>query len=425
MPKATYYWSNSDIAQLRRLHGAGETIDAIAQNMHRTVSAVRQRLYRMDLACTRPAAAVGTQTAEQIVEKVGEEHWKRIALQREKELRKMAEEKAATDQLVDAAAALAPKSYKTAPSKCRKVAEKDSTHHSALLLLSDQHIGKVTTPGQTLGFGGYNFDRFCRRMNRLEDTVKSIVTDHTRGQVDELVIAMLGDSIDGALTHGAEAAQINTLMSQFYAGSHVTAQFLRNLSPTFPSIRVVSCVGNHPRWQNQHKMPTKNRYSNLDMFFYAYTRALVRDVANIQWTLGTQPMEQFDIRGWPFYAFHGDVLRGGDRALGIPAHAIARFISTAAQLSGRRGELPPAYYLTGHLHRIMDLPHGNGAFIVNGGFPGIDEFGIAVGLTPADPQQVFSLVHEKYGLAATYKISLKHGDDTPHNYEIPGEFPIE
>jgi hypothetical protein len=126
-----------------------------------------------------------------------------------------------------------------------------SSPQSAVLMFSDTHVGAKVRAEQTLGFGEYSFDTFLRRLKRLEDSVGSILRDHTTTTISEMVIPMMGDMIDGALQHAAECGQVNTLFSQFYGAGHAISQFFLNLSEMVPLVKVHTCVGNHPRWGTQ------------------------------------------------------------------------------------------------------------------------------------------------------------------------------
>lgn len=351
-------------------------------------------------------------------------YWRKRATVAEHELANARIEKTATDILCEQIHELAPKSYQPPEFQVEKVllpSGKHSSGQSAVLLFSDQHIGAVVKPAQTLNLGNYNFELFLRRLKRLERSIFSILSDHTATAVPEIVIPMLGDCLDGALAHSAECGQENTMLQQFYSGGHAIAQFLRNLSTIAP-LRIYGCVGNHPRWQNQKKMPTKNRASNFDQLLYLYVQALTRDIPAIVWHLDEQPFATFEVQGYQFYCAHGDVLRGGDKALGLPAHAMGRMISTTTQLFTRAGRETPAYYCVGHLHRPISVPHAKGEIIVNGAFPGIDGYALSEFFNSAYPSQKFFLVHKKFGRSATYDLRLDLGDDTPHGYELPDKF---
>lgn len=323
--------------------------------------------------------------------------------------------------LCEQVASLAPKSYTALPPAPALKKQSHGKPQSAVLLFSDTHIGAVVKPDQTLGLGNYSFEIFLRRLARLEWSVGSILLDHTTTAVPEVVIPMLGDMMDGALEHSAEVGQLNTLLTQFYSAGHALAQFFRNLSRLAP-LRIYGTVGNHTRWGHQKKMPSKNRASNFDMLLYLYVQALVRDVKNIKFELNWQPFATFEVQGFSFYCAHGDNIRGGDKMLGIPNHALGRMVGTTTQLFSRAGRNTPDYFCLGHLHRGIELPHSKGQVIVNGAFPGIDGYALSEYFNSSHPMQKLFLVHPTYGRSACYDLRLDLGDATPHKYTLPGVF---
>lgn len=406
-------WTKKQVEQLKTLRTEGKTCREIAKILDRTPKAVEQAAARNHL----PAVEKPKLTPQDVF-------WREECHKLQKQVEKLTKGHTAVDVLVDEAVTLAPQSYSPSPTALLNITKGESSPQSAVLLLSDTHVGAVVRPNQTLNFGRYDFPTFLRRLKRLEDSVFSIMQDHTTTPISELVLPMLGDMIDGALTHSAEVGQVNTLFSQFYGAGHAIAQFLRNLSSLAPAIRVFTCVGNHPRWGTQKKMPTKNRFSNLDQFLYAYIAALVRDIPKIKIELNSQPMAEFQVQGFNFLAAHGDVLRGGDKALGIPAHAIGRAVSATAQLRAKTSRMPVNFYCYGHFHRSMELPHSLGQIVCNGGFPGVDEFGLAENFSAVPPIQKFFFVHPKFGRSACYDLDLSFAKTEGIPYEIPGEFSL-
>jgi len=740
-------WTLREIALL----GSNLSDIDVAEKTGRSAAAIRGKRQRL---ATKTGPDAKPTTFDEDKEQSKGEHWKREYDSLHLKYEKAVKAASVTETLVDMASDLAPKSYNARPSLVVKKKSAGSSQ-SAVLLLTDTHVGQVVDPDQTLGYGGYNFPTFLARLKFLEEGVSSIMRDHTTTKIDELVLCIGGDMIDGALNHGAEAKQKNTLFQQFYGAGHAIAQFIQNLAPQVPKIRIKTVVGNHcvdnlteiftrrgwlsgasvidsdeclgisldgkvawqpiksvvrearvdrmirlknrqfdfrgtehhrfyfrpkgmskmqearwseiadypheieipvagngagsgsgvpdeclelvaavltdgsicvensnvivyqklsneswvqeafeksgleftrrlrerlappeicgrpwkgspvthevsyrltsesartflsltgckkgelpewvwnltrlqferflhtlllgdgtgvntespvlygkskqwlgelqalcalhgwksilgcyqpnntnpnpqyrlslgqtkwvtlgcaalreyesgteetvwcvstesenffcrrggisyftgnTRWQNQHKMPTENRNSNLDHFLSAYVQALTKDIANVEWTLDKQPFAIFDVQGFVFHLSHGDHLRGGDKALGVPNHSVGRMISSTTQLLHKHGQVSPHYYLTGHLHRGIVLPHAKGSFIVNGGFPGLDCYGLMSGFSPVDPAQTFFFVHPKFGKTATYEISLKFAEvgGTPP-YEIPGGFDL-
>lgn len=339
----------------------------------------------------------------------------------------VSKQQTATEMLVEEITALAPTSYSSVPEVIRDKKRRGviNSPQSAVLLFSDTHVGAVIDPAQTGGHGLYNFDVFLNRLKYLEESVVSILEDHhlKSHPCPELVVCMLGDMLHGALGHSNEADQIYTKFEQYYGAGHAIAQFFRNLSPHFPKVRIHTAVGNHTRWDSQKKMPSVNRFSNLDMFLYAYVQALVRDIPNIEFNLNKQPVTEFEVQGFRFHGLHGDKIKGGDKSLGIPNHSIGRKISATTQLAAAAGTGAPHYYVMGHLHRSITLPHALGDVLINGGFPGVDNYALDEGFTPVKPSQRFFFVHPKFGATAGYPINLHHAADLGKRpYIIPNGF---
>jgi Calcineurin-like phosphoesterase len=421
---STKNWTLAELEQLKKLTAAGQTVKSMAAILGRSADAIYTKASKVGIQIKYSVAMMpSASSVKQDIEAQDEKYWKREFGSLNSKYQKLLKAENAVDRLVSNISELAPRSYSPSPA-AKTGARKRSGHpQAALLMLSDTHIGKQVSPDQTLTFGSYDFDTFMARLKYLEDSIISIVQNHVNTAVPELVVAMLGDMLDGTLTHSNEVGQVDPVFNQYYCGAHALAQFLRNLAPHFPKIRIYDVVGNHTRYQNQHRMPTKNRYSNFDKFLYALVRELVRDIPKIEWTLDAQPYQIFEVQGFTFFGAHGDTMRGGDKTLGVPNHAFGRLVSTATQLMNKYNRKAPNYYLVGHLHRDIVLPHATGSILVNGGFPGVDEFGLGEMFTPADPSQKFFFIHPQYGKTATYDISLKFAEPGKiPPYVIPAEF---
>lgn len=393
-----------------------------ATKLDRSFDSVDHKRRAMGIKIGKKAKVTKKTTVTEDLTARNETYWQRQFQSQNTKYETLLKEQTVIERLVAQIAALAPTSYSPLPVQYKSTRKSTSAPQSAVLQLSDTHIGKCVSATQTLSFGQYNFAVFMARLKFLEESVISIVKDHTTTAVPELVVAMLGDMLDGTLVHSNEAGQHDTIFAQFYAGSHAVAQFLRNIAPYFPLIRIYEVEGNHTRFQNQRRMPTKNRYSNFDKFFYALVRELVRNIKTIDWTLNPQPYKVFEVQNHSFFTAHGDTIRGGDKALGVPNHGMGRLVSTFTQMSNKYGLKAPNYYLTGHLHREIVLPHATGSIMVNGGFPGVDEYGLSEMFTPADPSQKLFFVHPTFGRTASYDIALKHAKVGKAPYSIPAEF---
>ncbi len=343
--------------------------------------------------------------------------WRRKALELDARVQRLEEERASCQLLYSAIKEFAPKSYKThiaAP----KIKQTGVKSQSAVLLFSDCHVGQEVRPGQTLGIGEYNQKIFLQRLSTLEASVLNILTRHTVAPIDELVVAVLGDLIDGNLDHGLVECTNVPLIQQIHVAAHAIAQFFARLSAVLPKIRIEAVVGNHGRWPGQKQMPVINRCSNLDFFTLLYAKALTRDCPRISWRLTEQPRAIFEVNGFRFLAFHGDEVRGGDYIFRLPIQGLGRFVSSLTQFRLASHQPPISHVLLGHFHRSFELPFVGGSIIANGSFVGPDELAVARSLPYTRPEQVVFLIHPEHGRTATYHVFLdRHSNTIP--YTLP------
>jgi hypothetical protein len=394
-------------AELKLLHNAKMTNAQIAARIGRTVSAVEHQRRGIDVTPTVESPA---------------DYWKDRFEEATKQIKKLKKQSTAVEVLVNEIQTIVPRAYSPIPQVSKRKSGKGSKGlpQTAHLILSDSHVGQIVEPKQTMGLGYYGPMQYLRRLKYVEDSVLGICSEHVTTEIDELVVSVLGDMIHGDLQHGNEAAHIMPIVDQCVVSAHSIAQFIRNCAPHFPKVRIKSVSGNHSRWGTQRKMPTVNRYSSFDTLVYHMAKALLTDIPNVTWDLDEQPFAFYDIYGFKFLAIHGDHLRGGDKALGIPAHALGRELSFNAQVFPKSHlKEAPDYYLSGHLHTPMELP---GNIIYNGGFPGTDNYSFSSRYLPSAPSQKLFLVHPKNGRSATWNLSISRGDERYKDaipYDIP------
>lgn len=138
---------------------------------------------------------------------------------------------------------------------------RDTDAESAVLLISDTHIGQIVSTEQTGGFGDYDVRRFLERLFFVEQSVREEINGERGRPADELVVFLLGDILHGALDHGAEREESLLLADQFIVAISALHQFLLRLAALPPRLRIYTVVGNHGRWPGQKRVPTVNRYS--------------------------------------------------------------------------------------------------------------------------------------------------------------------
>jgi hypothetical protein len=292
---------------------------------------------------------------------------------------------------------------------------------SAVLLMSDTHIGQVVSATQTNGFGSYNPRIFCERLHYLEGKVLEVLAQHSAG-IDELHVLLLGDMVHGGLNHGAEREDNCVIADQFQLAVWTLHQFLCALAFRIPSVQVHTVVGNHGRWPGQHKVPTKNRFSNLDHLVYASLQLSlkVHGLTNIAMHLNDAPRQVIEIKGSRFLAAHGDHLRGGDRQFGVPIHAMTRDVNATTQRFAANDDRGIDYFVCGDKHKSMSLPLARGEYIINGSMVGVDEF--AMSFCPGEAMQLLFGVDAKESKTWSYPIKVMHAPALPGcPYHVPDQ----
>jgi hypothetical protein len=278
---------------------------------------------------------------------------------------------------------------------------------SAVLLISDTHVGQVVSPTQTNGFGLYNPRIFCERLHYLQEKVIEVLGQCSAG-IDSLHVLILGDIVHGGLQHGAEKEDNCVIADQFQVAVWAFHQFFCNLAFRVPEIQVRTVVGNHGRWPGMKRMPTNNRFSNLDHLVYASLQLSlkVHGLSNIHVHLNDSPRQVIDIKGSRFLASHGDDLKGGDRQFGVPIHAATRQVNATTQRFAAANDRPVDYYVCGDKHKSITLPLARGEFIVNGSMVGTDEF--AMGFCPGEANQLLFGVDSVLRKTWSYPVKVAH-----------------
>jgi hypothetical protein len=303
-----------------------------------------------------------------------------------------------------------------------KLIPRSGSDEEAALVISDSHAGKEIEPRHTLGFGHYNARIFLDRLAFIESTVASLIQNNITSPITRLHILFLGDLIEGCLNHAEEIPNRLLVVDQIMIASFAFYQFIARLSRVVPEVVVRGLGGNHARWPNQKKVPTANRYSNFDQIVLGNVAGMLfaGGPDNVKMHLEEGAFQVFDILGWRFKIGHGDHLKGGDKALGIAAHAIGREINATTQRYNSIGEKAPDYYIVGDKHRRLLTETATGAYLVNGAFFADDEYALSSNFPPTRPKQLFFGIHKTHGQTWTYPLGLHHA---PALEELPYTMP--
>ena len=292
----------------------------------------------------------------------------------------------------DAAAALA---YKPVP-KPKK--HKGGDSEVAISLLSDFQLAKVT-PSYSSAVCEERVIQLASKVSKLTEIQRA---DHP---VNECRVYLLGDLIEGELIFPGQAYRIDASLFQqvMVDGPRILGDYLRFLLSIFPSVHVVSVVGNHGSLGGRARRDYHPE-SNADAMMYEATRIMLAAEERLTWTPTTSPGERLwwaadDVGQHRFFLFHGDQIRGGQ--FGFPWYGFGR------RLQGWQRITEFDYAVSGHFHTPVRGYYTGGIRHWGNGSTESDNTYAAENLAAAsDPSQWLLYVHPEQGVTAEYEVRL-------------------
>jgi hypothetical protein len=186
---------------------------------------------------------------------------------------------------------------------CHKVSVKQSVDGlSALICLSDLHFGEVIRVNDTIVF---DLAEANRRLDSIVD--QFIVAPELDGyNVDECVVLLAGDIIDGEMIYPAQAFETQGhAFNQVKDATLAIWTQLVKLAEKFPVVRVHCVPGNHGRTTKHHHQMT-----NWDNALYFGLQLMANMAAiNIEVHTPLQMWMDFKVRGWNVHARHIGVVQ--------------------------------------------------------------------------------------------------------------------
>lgn len=277
--------------------------------------------------------------------------------------------------------------------------------------LTDLHFGEIVDPNTIVGVNAYSPDIAANRVQYAWDTIRKMIADQPGG-VDELVIAVNGDTIGGQI-HPESTEYYAGVAIQMVAAAELLAQVIREAAGIVRKVRALGTVGNHPR--SKVKQPTGRELveSSWEYGMHRHVEALVSDLPNVEYEVASGYILDTKI-GPDQWAFsHGDAARGGGGALGIPAYALKRqhdanreWSLVIAEMTDAAASSVVKHSRYGHFHTyfywvagradigLMPSPKGTDSYVLNS----LGRYG--------SPMFVVEVVHPEHGVIAQRAIDL-------------------
>ncbi len=289
---------------------------------------------------------------------------------------------------------------------------REPTCDTAVLVISDCHIGQVVDPRELDATSAYNPAVYLNRLAQLETNVQEILQSHP---VEELVVLLAGDIVHGRLGHSLEDDLTLPVATQVDLALHSLTHVIGRLAAQVPKVKIHSVAGNHGRWPGTRKVPTDRRWSNLDTIVAQSLQALCEaTLPNVRFDERISSRRIVEVGDFRILLLHGDQLRGGPYAATGVQRELGRWLLRSAQ----QGQRAPDLLVAGDKHIAASLPVGFADALINGSFVGEDVF--AQNFNPSPPSQTLFFIRPDVGRTETHVIRLDKAsvlDQPPYQFK--------
>jgi len=282
------------------------------------------------------------------------------------------------------------------PYKLDKLKKGDGTT-TAILVCSDWHWEENVDPKTINGLNKYNPKIAAQRIKKVWQNAAMLI-DFARKftNIDELVIALLGDHITGYIH---EELMEDNWLSPTEAALQVQDHIMNGIHFLNKEVKpkriiIPTCHGNHGRTTKKMHIATSyaNSYEWL-MYNQLQWHCNQSNMPNVHWKISNGYHNWLNIQGHDIRMHHGDAIRyqGGVGGITIPVNkAIAAWNKT------RTADLD----IFGHYHTSKE----DAWWVSNGSLIGMNAFGISIKADFEEPSQSLVLMNKRRGKILTMRV---------------------
>jgi hypothetical protein len=265
--------------------------------------------------------------------------------------------------------------------------KKSKTPITALLHVTDWHIGHYVSVNETEGWGRFSWDIAQDRvMEQMLPRFKSWLDTQRSGYViNDICLLGTGDWVSGDIHPELRVTNEFPLPVQTAKAGDLFAHLGRELAAQCETLHVKEVGGdNHGRLTVKGQMAQKSQ-NNMGYLVYHIANASWRKTSNVKVEQNEAMKMLFTIGNTPFLAEHGDTVKSW---AGIPWYGIERELAREAtnRMFDNRGF---KYLVIGHFHKRFF-----GDIIVGGSLSGTDEYDRSCGRV-SPPTQTAMLVGKR------------------------------
>ncbi|MDD5589236.1 MAG: hypothetical protein PHP92_04230 [Candidatus Nanoarchaeia archaeon] len=280
------------------------------------------------------------------------------------------------------------------------ISPKASSHSSeatANMIMSDFHCEERVIKETVNDLNEYDLNiAKARAVKFFQNGLRLVEIERNGVRVDYLVLALLGDFINGYLHPGDEENnELSPTQSVLFMQDILISgiEFLIK-NGEFKKIYIVCKYGNHSRTGQLIKYETEYQ-NNFEWLMYHEIKKYFGKEKRVEFIIPISYLYYFDIYNYTIRYHHGDGVKynGGIGGLTIPLNkAIATWNKSKT----------PYLDCIGHYHTFFD----GGNFIANGSGIGYNNFAVKMKFSFEEPKQTFFLIDSKRGKTITCPIYL-------------------
>lgn len=262
------------------------------------------------------------------------------------------------EALVDSFKAVVKKLNKKAP-KRKKVKKSGKRKCTMEVMLSDLHYGKLTSK--------FNHQQARKCAQKMADVVGAEFERKSQNyNVESIVTLLMGDIIENASFHGIESfkgCEFGDAEQVEKAVHSIFNDYILPIAELDTKLTFICVTGNHDRNEQEKSFQSPGKY-NLTWIIYKMLEMLCQK-SGIKATFHIPEGINYvyKVYGDNVLVEHGDFIRGGMTRNSVMSHMSKR--------SEQLGEIIQFMRL-GHFHEYSVF--GRGKVIVNGSFPGDDDY---------------------------------------------------
>jgi predicted phosphodiesterase len=304
------------------------------------------------------------------------------------------------DDILDAVKAAAKDISKLKIKTLKLPKSKKKKHMTKELLLSDIHFGKLITEGDVKA--PFNLEICKARLHTVvQATIGEIVRDSKEYNIDEIVIALLGDIIENYSMHVLESArgcEFGNSKQVYEALINIFKIVIVPLNQLGIKMRVAAVTGNHDRDGSQKTFNNPGE-ENFTHIIYNTLKDFceIGGLKNIEFIIAKDPWAIIQIYGNNILYEHYDNCKNPDRKA-LEALMTKRAHQLCTHIDYMRG---------GHFHEPTSFR--NGRMQINGCLTGNDSYASVLGFSGDASQTVNSYVdsNRRYKMYRSFNILLE------------------